>query len=486
MSRVHIGHLLKNESAATTESQTIPTNQLLSGRTLRYVDDIKILAKNEEELRRKLIKLDISAKEIGLFPQTAKINIRRISKPDEEVKSVSRPPENSLKPKINQKKLVARILELSRNGKVDPSNSTRFKYLLAHVDPTHRLNSRLMKVLKKHPELAPAVCRYISSYKKIPTKLASEIIAYVRGPELYHSVISVLLRACLGRLPQTETASLGRFCANRLVRPSSGSIPVQPSYKEALIAWSLSARTISFAEYDSIITKEPDWWVKKCAMRELSDSLFGAPTYADFINRCMRTPEAEVARIAASRLLQDRVRLTNPYGNVETTAKQMLKASKVIRAVGQPVSRINEILGYIIGRKETAYDWKKFFGSDHRHAELMMIFLKRNRESNIDAFLVQLDSFCDFLNAEIYRRLKPGKNCPNFGHAIKDAALTGVLPDTMACFAKLHGLRLESATAHPKTKKTGKPTRRLKHRDFRKIKPDLIKVFDELEKVILP
>ena len=453
---------------------------------LRYVDDIKILAKNEEELRRKLIKLDISAKEIGLFPQTAKINIRRISNPDEEVNSVSRPPETSLRPKIDQKKLVARILELSRNGKVNPSNATRFKYLLAHASPSYRFNSRLMKVLKRHPELALAVCRYISSYKKIPAKLASEIIDYVRGPELYHSVIGMLLRACFGRFPPIETASLGRFCSDRLIRPKSGSIPVQPSYKEALIAWSLSTRTISFAEYDSIITKEPDWWVKKCAMRELSDSLYGAPTYADFINRSMRTPEAEVARIAASRLLQDGVRLTNPYGNVETTAKQMLKASKVIRAVGQPASRINEILGYTIGRKVTAYNWKRFFASNHRHAERMMIFLKRNRESNIDAFLVQLDSYCDFLNAEIYRRLKPGKIYPRFGHAIKDTTLTGMLPDTMACFVKLHDLRLESATAHPKTKKTGKSTRRLKHRDFYKIKPNLIKAFDELEKVILP
>lgn len=453
---------------------------------LRYVDDIKILAKNEAELRRKLIKLDISAKEIGLFPQTAKINIRRISSPDEEVKSVSRPPEASLKPQIDQKKLVARILELSRNGKVASSNSTRFKYLLAHVEPTCHLNLRMMKILKRHPELAPAICRYISSYKKIPAKLAAEILDYIRGSELYHSGHGMLLRACLGRLPQTETASLGRFCADRLVRPRKGSIPIQPSYKEALIAWSLSAHTISFSEYDNLITNETDWWIKKCAMRELSESLYGAPTYADFINRSMRAPEAEVTRIAASRLLQDGIKLITPYGNVEINAKQMLKTAKVIRTVGQPDSRINEILGYIINRKKTTYGWEKFFGSNHRDAELKMIFLKRNRESNINAFLVELDSYCDFISAEIYRRLKPDKNYPNYGHAIKDSILTKVLPDTMACFLKLHDLRLESVTAHPKNKNTGNPTRRLKHSDFYKIRPDLVKAFDELENVISP
>jgi hypothetical protein len=116
----------------------------------------------------------------------------------------------------------------------------------------------------------------------------------------------------------------------------------------------------------------------------------------------------------------------------------------------------------------------------------MMIFLKRNRESNIDAFLVQLDSYCDFLMPEIYRRLKPEKQYPPYGSAIKDNALIAKLPDTMACFQKLHALRLESTTVHPKSQKTGKPTRRLKHRDFNKIREDLIKAFDEVETKIVP
>lgn len=98
---------------------------------LRYVDDIKILAKTEKDLRAKLVKLDISSKEIGLFPQTAKINIRKVSDPEDEIKSVSRPPESSLVPAIDQNKLTARILELCRRGRVAPSDTTRFKYLLA-------------------------------------------------------------------------------------------------------------------------------------------------------------------------------------------------------------------------------------------------------------------------------------------------------------------------------------------------------------------
>src|SRR3546814_15995666 len=94
---------------------------------LRYVDDIKILAKNEGELRRKLIELDLASKEIGLFPQTAKINIRKISDPRGAVKSVSRPPEPAIKPTVNQKNLASRPLAMTRNGRVPPENLSRLK-----------------------------------------------------------------------------------------------------------------------------------------------------------------------------------------------------------------------------------------------------------------------------------------------------------------------------------------------------------------------
>lgn len=456
---------------------------------LRYVDDIKILAKNEQELRRKLIKLDISAKEIGLFPQTAKINIRRIEDPDGEVKTISRPTEeasSSLNLLEDQQKLIIQIKELSRNGKIESQNVTIFKYLLSYVEPTYHLNSRMIKVLESHPEFAPSICRYISAYKKIPSKLSLEIINYFKEQELYHSVNALLLRASLGRFSSDNEATLGRLCADRLIRPVTGAIRIQPSYKEALIAWGLKSNTINFSEYESIVFNESDWWVKKCALRELSPDIYGAPTYAECINRFLRASEPEAARISASRLLQDDIALKKPYGDVEVTAKQILKAAKVIREVDQPVSRINEILSYLLKKNETSYNWKSFFGSEHQHAERMMMFLKRNRESNIDAFLVQLDSYCDLLIREIYTRLKPGKTCPSFGHAIKDTVLIGALPATMDCFTRLHKLRLESSTAHPKSQKTGKSTRRLKHHDFYKIKPMLIAAFDEIEANINP
>lgn len=453
---------------------------------LRYVDDIKILAKTEKTLRAKLIKLDITSKEIGLFPQTAKINIRKISDPDGEIKSVSRPPEPSLVPAVDQKNLTARILELCRRGRVASSDSTRFKYLLAKVNPNHRLNARLIRVLRAHPEYAPQIASYISRYIKIPAGMAADIKAYLDDQELYHSVLAAILDACLGRLPPRYAHDIGQLAADRLLRPKAGALPLQPTYKASLIAWALSTQKLTFAEYDRIVSVEPDWWIKKRSVATLTSDIYGVPSYEAFLNARMREDNSEVARISAARLVEGAHKLAHPYGSVKKTAKLILKEAKIIRAVGAPDSLIPQIISSILERRRTDFDWKVLFGSGHKHSERMMIMIGRDREANIEKFLVHFDSWCDLLLSEIYKRLKPGKTYPAYGSALNDANLAAALPTAIPALKALHTLRLESSVAHPRNKKTGKPTRRLKYHDFYKIRKQLILAVDEIEGVIAP
>ncbi|MEI7837598.1 MAG: RNA-directed DNA polymerase, partial [Planctomycetota bacterium] len=67
---------------------------------MRYVDDIRLFAKTEQELRRMLVRLDMLSKDIGLFPQSSKIDIHEIKDIETELKSVSHPTETTIKKKI--------------------------------------------------------------------------------------------------------------------------------------------------------------------------------------------------------------------------------------------------------------------------------------------------------------------------------------------------------------------------------------------------
>jgi retron-type reverse transcriptase len=338
-------------------------------RYFRYVDDIKIFAKSEDELRRKLIALDISSKEIGLFPQTSKINIRRVTNPDQEIGSVSRPPVASIRPFVDQKKLTSRLLEITRRSRIDPLLSSRFRYLLSRAEPNYRLSERLLSVVRRRPEHSSTIFAYLSRYKVIPTRLAAKIIAYVREPELYHSVSGDILRACLGRMSVADSAVLGRFAAERLLRPRRTLLRPQPTYKEALIAWAIHTQTITYMELETVRDNETDWWVRKCILRELTAAQFGAPSYRDFINKSIRFSESEIARCAAAKLVEESIFLNKPYGDVFEPAKLILKSAKIIKSVGKPPSMINSILAYVLKRPETNYDWITFFGADHKHAE---------------------------------------------------------------------------------------------------------------------
>ena len=46
-------------------------------RYFRYVDDIRLFAQTKRDLRRLLVELNLLSKDIGLFPQSAKIDITK-------------------------------------------------------------------------------------------------------------------------------------------------------------------------------------------------------------------------------------------------------------------------------------------------------------------------------------------------------------------------------------------------------------------------
>lgn len=453
---------------------------------LRYVDDIKILAKSEGELRRKLIALDLATKEVGLFPQTSKINIRVISDPAEEVKSISRPPEPSISPVIDSKALTRRLLQLSRRGRVSPNLSSRFTFLLANASPNQRLSTRLLKVLGHHPEFSTPIGRYLARYKTMPSSLAQTVLVFLQEPELYQSVNGDILRGCLGVMPTANALSLGTFCADRLLRAAPSLLPLQPTYKEALIAWALQTGRISYAEFEVLLKQESDWWVRKSMLREVRSAQFGPGSYRDLLNIGLRVDESETAMCSAARMITEGVSLQRPYGDVHEAGKTILRTAKVIKSAGARPSLIEPVLRYVLKRPASKYDWPKFFGAGHRHAEQMAIFLKQSFETDIDAFLTRFDSFADEVTAELFKRHVPGKTYPAYGAVVHHPTLVTTLPFTMGAFQTLHNLRIASITAHPRSLKTGRSTRRLTQTDYRKIRPSLLAAFGELETLVTP
>ncbi len=451
---------------------------------LRYVDDIKLFAKDESVLRQRLISLDLASKEIGLFPQSAKVNIRRVTNALEEIKSVSRPPEPAVVPAANQEKIRRRILELTRRGVVSPENSTRFKYLMSKVTPHNTLNLRLLKVLTLQPAFYYQVASYFSRYPKLPAKCAEEILALLKGDEIYHAVRASILFAILDNMQEPHRSQCVDFCYRRLISPKRGLPDPQPTYQAALMAWVLKWNKLTYAEFSARMRGTIDWWVAKDVLRYLNEDQYGRASYQRLLNNVARNQPAEPSRVAALKIEDDGLALRKPHKDAHEAARLLLHASGKIRAVGRPDSIIPNVLSYVIRVKTGAFSWHKFFAKKHEHAEHIAFTIKRNFESDINACIVTLDSFCDYVWGEIFERELPAKKYPNYGSALKHTALITKYPVAANAFYDLHQLRLQSVTAHPTNK--GKTTRRLKHYDFQKIRPKIEAAIRELTAMVVP
>jgi hypothetical protein len=315
-------------------------------RYLRYVDDIKIMAKSEDSLRRRLVLLDLAAKEVGLFPQTSKISIRKISDPAHEIKSVSQPPEPSAWRGSNQTVIRSRVQKLANRG--IPTDPTRFKYVLASLAPIAKTNKLLLKVLTRQPHLADTLVRHWGKYKKLPPTLSQALIGLVTSSEIYHHVNAAILDLLFSRVDVASENALATFAYERLFatkyrRPTFAR--PQPTYRAALVRWALLSGRMTYKDYESLLLDERDWWVRQTILRYPDLGKFGAPGYGALLNAAMRVDDdPDLSRAAAALLFQTGLPLVLPYRDCATSAQLLLRSTKVIAKAGKAPSLIGSII----------------------------------------------------------------------------------------------------------------------------------------------
>jgi hypothetical protein len=180
-------------------------------RYMRYVDDIRLFASSEKELRLMLIQFDRLSKDIGLFPQSSKIEIHEVKNIEEELKSVSNPTESAIKWKIvNQDKLQRRIIALTKGYKIE--NQTRFKYLLAHAVPSSKINNRVWRLFKDNPSNFETTLKYFQKYEFLPDSVVNLIIKEIETKPAYSAITAALFETLNGRIRPAQVPRVTRRC----------------------------------------------------------------------------------------------------------------------------------------------------------------------------------------------------------------------------------------------------------------------------------
>ena len=262
-------------------------------RYFRYVDDIRLFAQTKRDLRRLLVELDLLSKDIGLFPQSAKIDIHEITNIEDELKSVSNPSETAVTAAhADQAKLLKRIVQLTPRYRV--RDQTRFKYLLAHATPRAALTARLWRILDNHPELYKSICNYLRRYTRLPKAAATKVVSIIKKSPLYHSVRAEFISAVDSRLPPAEDKSLATLLL-KLWAPRSH----HPDLLARSAAFLIRTGKLTAGQIEHICTHARFWWTRATLVDDINLNHIGQATWRNVMDAAVRDACSDVALAAA-------------------------------------------------------------------------------------------------------------------------------------------------------------------------------------------
>ncbi|NBB81119.1 MAG: hypothetical protein GVY36_17050 [Verrucomicrobia bacterium] len=448
-------------------------------RYFRYVDDIRLFARNEHDLRRLLVELDMMSKDIGLFPQSGKISIHRVKNIEKELKTISNPSETSVKRNfVDQKRLRKRIVKLTPGAKgYEIENPTRFKYLLAHADPNSELTARLWKILDRHPEIYRSACNYLRKYKRLPRVPSKRLIEKIKEETLYQSVRAEYIKVADGRLGDIEERTLAK-----LVKPLWLPQSLHPELLVSMGSFLIRTGNLTSNQVIYACRHIRSWWARATLIQGLNDENIPTIGIEKIISGGIDDESNEVARVCAWELYARQVKPSRKRSQWNREAAIMLRELGVIGKVSTFCGINNSFLK--LCSKAPEIKWKKLFGTHHHQAERYAVeMVSAATAVNIAAFVNVLDTFNDLLLHCIYRKdgTLGGYNLGNIGGIMNSpAALASNYPAVMNLAQTIHSKRYESLYSHPVVRGSNKPTGRISYKFLKPAKVLLEKAIREL------
>ena len=440
----------------------------------RYVDDIRLLAKSESDLRQQLINLDMLSKNIGLFPQTSKIHIHRITDITEEIKSISNPPEVVVRQEEpDQKKVFKRIMELSPRYKV--KKDTRFKYVLGGAKPSSKLHLRLLEILKKQPHLYPSIFRNLSKTDKLTKKVSAQCVKLLKQNTLYAAFTSNFIKALNRRIYISYRASLTKFCQKYYKTKN-------PQLKVAVSQNLIDSSSLNYNQKNTLIGFN-NWWTRSNIVSYLREDLIGKPSYETLINKLLRDKVTDVAIVASDRCMEHGLALHKPTKEINKLAQISLKKAGFIGRITAKDTFIHDVIVSILGYRAKYIDWNKIFG--RRYKEVLPKFVRWEGYVHTDP--TAWVNITDTINDTLLDILFPhdggiGKYQHGKIGSVLDARskFAKKYPDLFYVVKEIHHKRLESDLSHPKLRATGTPTRYIKFKEVTPLIKALSAGYDEL------
>ena len=452
-------------------------------RYFRYVDDIRFFAKSEHDLRAMIVEMDLLSKQIGLFPQSGKIDIHKVTNIEDEIKSISHPPEIVVRPKSpNPEKVFKRLIELSPRYKV--SNETRFKYVLGGAEPFSKLSYRLIAILKKQPHLYPSIFNYFKKYQLISKKVSEDLLTLLKENDLYMALTASGLQTLKDRIHPDLYTDLVNY-ANKVIINSQDNL--SPELRAAATAILLSSGLLSWEETTGNFSQFYSWWYRSELLEHVPLEKIGKPSYESLINSQLPSKSVDLSVIAAELISVNALSIHSPIDQINPTAQLTLKKLGIIKVRRGGPCPISISMQELFGTSLKKVDWKKILGVHYKSNIAKVHRLRAYFETDATAWVNLLDTIHDDLLDSLFAN--EGGRIGNYTHGNIGSMFNSIpgtsrfarkFPISYKNFHEIHQKRLESSLSHSITRRTGKRTRFIEHEYIEKVIPKVAKAYLEI------
>lgn len=446
-------------------------------RYFRYIDDIKLMSKDEVPIRRALVRLDLASKRLGLVPQAQKIECRRARSLKEVLKtipsSLAQAGTDVTKKKTTQKKVFSAFREsLRKECKLwIIDDLTKFKYSLHRLKARRDVLRRITPFLSRHPELSWVLSNYLKKFPK-DTRAANVLLQTLRRDPTYDSAAANYIDAMDVCEPPTNQTAYRRVIhtAKRRSEEKSILLPISGA--------SFRGKRMAIPQAVRLIDSQTHSMVQGILIHRLFGEHPAAPFQTiqceDLLKELTGCDDPDLACYAASLLLGHWPWFTKKTWRPTRSAHRsvaLLVTGLGLRRRAPRRKGVLEMYFHEQMKIRVPLTWRKALGKDLRAIEQKCLRLQQLMIGDPSARVMILDTFNESLiqafsirhtalSAPYAACTRAGKVVPDYGAWLYHGnALLGVLPRATVWLRDVHELRVQVDLAHAKNQKTGLHTR---------------------------
>jgi hypothetical protein len=332
---------------------------------VRYVDDIRLFAKEEPEIRKAAVKLEILCRNKGLIPQAKKYGRKQATTLEDARGSLP-----SIR--IEEDETFHRVLTIPKRVAITKlrqalggrpqriSDRTRARYVFFNAEPSPELTRYAAKLLLHHPEHIDAFVHYFNYCKPSPiivracrTKLRKTPYEYVQG-ELWHVLARIMK-------PAEMTGLIDK--AVDAAKDKSASFAL----KWGALHFLCKADSKGMGRYSRFVQYQDCPLLQALLVPVIPDVAYGSK---DVIGKIIRRTSFEPGIMLAEQLV--RRNLThNSFGcksnHLPTQVQNVYRRLEIIRGSKGRLDPMGEIMSRRYGLRIWT-GWRKLFASEYVHA----------------------------------------------------------------------------------------------------------------------